>query len=115
QEEIQAAGLELCALGPEAVVVKGGNLSGSNSDDCLVYKNGKIKWLKQRRINTSNVHGTGCTFSSAITAFLAQSYSLEESVSLAKKYLTEALEAGKNTTLGKGKGPVMHFYKFWLT
>ena len=115
QEEIQAAGLELCALGPEAVVVKGGNLPGSNSDDCLVYKNGKIKWLKQRRINTSNVHGTGCTFSSAITAFLAQSYSLEESVSLAKKYLTEALEAGKNTTLGKGKGPVMHFYKFWLT
>jgi hydroxymethylpyrimidine/phosphomethylpyrimidine kinase len=112
-EEMQEAALDLCELGLEAVVVKGGSFSTPNSDDCLAYKNGKVKWLRQKRINTQNIHGTGCTFSSAITAFLARSFSLEEAVVLAKKYLTEALEAGARAKLGKGKGPVMHFYKTW--
>ena len=57
-EEMQMAALDLCALGPKAVVVKGGNLSIPQSDDCLVLKGGKINWLKQKRILTENVHGT---------------------------------------------------------
>ena len=112
-KEIQEAALDLCELGLEAAIVKGGSFSGPNSNDCVAYKNGKVKWLRQKRINTQNVHGTGCAFSSAITAFLARSFSLEESVVLAKKYLTEALKAGASLKLGKGKGPIMHFYKIW--
>ena len=112
-KEIETATLELCSLGPEAVVVKGGNLTTQTSDDCMVTKGNRLKWLKQKRILTQNTHGTGCTFSSAIASFLAQSYSIEDAVRLAKKYLTEALKAGSDMSIGKGKGPVMHFYKTW--
>ena len=112
-KEIETAALELCSLGPEAIVIKGGNLTTQTSDDCMVTKGSRLKWLKQKRILTQNTHGTGCTFSSAIASFLAQSYSIEDAVRLAKKYLTEALKAGSNMSIGTGKGPVMHFYKTW--
>lgn len=114
-EAMQQAAVDLCALGPQAVVVKGGSLSTRASDDCLVVQGSQEQWLRQERIDTQNVHGTGCTFSSAITAFLARSFTLEDAVRRAKKYLTEALEAGAEKKLGQGKGPVMHFYKTWKT
>ena len=112
-KEIETATLELCSLGPEAVVIKGGNITTQTSDDCMVTKGNRPKWLYQKRILTKNTHGTGCTFSSAIASFLAQSYSIEDAVRLAKKYLTEALKAGSDMSIGKGKSPVMHFYKTW--
>jgi len=112
-KDIEIATLELCSLGPEAIVVKGGNLTTQRSDDCMVTKGNRLKWLKQKRIPTQNTHGTGCTFSSAIASFLAQSYSIEEAIRLAKKYLTGALKAGSDISIGTGKGPVMHFYKTW--
>jgi len=112
-KDIEIATLELCSLGPEAIVVKGGNLTTQRSDDCMVTKGNRLKWLKQKRIPTQNTHGTGCTFSSAIASFLAQSYSIEDAIRLAKKYLTGALKAGSDISIGTGKGPVMHFYKTW--
>ena len=112
-KEIEMATLELCSLGPEAIVIKGGNLKTQTSDDCMISKGNRIKWLKQKRILTQNTHGTGCTFSSAIASFLAKAYSIEDAIRLAKKYLTKALEAGSDITIGAGKGPVMHFYKTW--
>jgi hydroxymethylpyrimidine/phosphomethylpyrimidine kinase len=112
-ETMQQAAVDLCKLGPKAVVVKGGGLSNSKSDDCLVIEGGSPQWLKQDRIITQNNHGTGCTFSSAVTAFLARSFNLEHAIKEAKTYLTEALEAGAKKTLGHGKGPVMHFYNIW--
>ncbi|MAX16733.1 MAG: bifunctional hydroxymethylpyrimidine kinase/phosphomethylpyrimidine kinase [Nitrospina sp.] len=112
-ESMQEAAVELCALGPQGVVIKGGSLLNRASDDCMFVKNGQLQWLKQERIDTQNIHGTGCTFSSAITAFLAQSFTLEDSVLEAKKYVSKAIKAGSNKKLGLGKGPVMHFYKTW--
>ena len=112
-ESMQEAAVELCALGPQGVVIKGGSLLNRASDDCMFVKNGQLQWLKQKRIDTQNIHGTGCTFSSAITAFLAQSFTLEGSVLEAKKYVSKAIKAGSNKKLGLGKGPVMHFYKTW--
>ena len=112
-KEIEMAALELCSLGPEAIVIKGGNLKTKTSDDCMISKGNRIKWLKQKRILTQNTHGTGCTFSSAIASFLAHSYSIEDAIKMAKIYLTEALEAGSDISIGAGKGPVMHFYKTW--
>lgn len=112
-EAMQQAAVDLCELGPKAVVVKGGGLTDSNSNDCLMVQGAAPQWLKQERVDTPNVHGTGCTFSSAITAFLARSYTLEEAVKEAKTYLTQALKAGAEKTLGQGKGPVMHFYNSW--
>ena len=112
-EGMEQAAVDLCGLGPKAAVVKGGGLADSSSDDCLVVKGGRPQWLKQDRIDTQNLHGAGCTFSSAIAAFLARSYSLEDAVKEAKIYLSRALKAGADKILGYGKGPVLHFYDTW--
>ena len=112
-ESMQQAAVDLNKLGPKAVVVKGGALSSRTSDDCFVVEGGEPQWLKQERIDTKNLHGAGCTFSSAISAFLARSYNLEDAVKEAKTYLTQALIAGADKNLGRGKGPVMHFYNTW--
>ena len=112
-ESMQQAAVDLNKLGPRAVVVKGGALSACTSDDCLVIEGSEPQWLKQERIDTKNLHGAGCTFSSAISAFLARSYNLEDAVKEAKTYLTQALIAGADKNLGHGKGPVMHFYNTW--
>jgi hydroxymethylpyrimidine/phosphomethylpyrimidine kinase len=113
RDEMEQAAKDLCQMGGQAVVLKGGNLLQDSSDDCLFVREGRIHWLKQKRVQTNNVHGTGCTFSAAITAFLARSFSIEYAVREAKKYLTGALEAGADYELGTGKGPVMHFYQTW--
>ncbi len=112
-ESMQQAAVDLNKLGPRAVVVKGGALSACTSDDCLVIEGSEPQLLKQERIDTKNLHGAGCTFSSAISAFLARSYNLEDAVKEAKTYLTQALIAGADKNLGHGKGPVMHFYNTW--
>ena len=94
-------------------VIKGGGLSDDFSDDCLFIKGGELLWFKQKRISTNNIHGTGCTFSSAIAAYLARSYKLEDAVRAAKLYLTQSLKAGADKKLGKGQGPVLHFFNTW--
>ncbi len=89
-----------------AVLVKGGHLSGS-ADDYLRHSTGSI-WITGKRYNNPNTHGTGCTLSSAIAAYLALGYSLERAAVLAKEYLQGAIAA--NLNLGKGSGPLNHAY-----
>jgi len=110
---MEQAAVDLCSLGPQGVIIKGGSLLNHSSDDCMFVKNGKLQWVRQDRIETQNIHGTGCTLSSAITAFLAKSFSLEDSVMEAKKYVSNAIQSGSTKKLGFGNGPVMHFYKTW--
>ena len=62
------------------------------------------------KINSANTHGTGCTLSSAIAVYIGQGVSLPEAVGLGKKYLTNALIYGKDVTIGKGHGPLNHFF-----
>ncbi len=90
-----------------ATLVKGGHLSGNKAIDVL-YNDGGAIILNEERVNNSNTHGTGCTLSSAITSNLAKGYSLSDSVSNAKTYLTNCLKA--NLNIGKGSGPVDHGY-----
>lgn len=90
-----------------AVLCKGGH--GINDGEDLLYNKNGIKWYKTKKIETNNLHGTGCTLSSAIASFLALGFSLEESISKAKEYLTKCLEYA--VKLGKGFGPVNHCYK----
>jgi hydroxymethylpyrimidine/phosphomethylpyrimidine kinase len=71
------------------------------------------KWYESARVDTKNTHGTGCTLSAAITACLAQGFSLEQSVGKAKIYLTKALQFGAKGNIGRGHGPVHHFYHLW--
>lgn len=114
KQTMQQAARELCNMGPRAVLIKGGHLHAETSDDCLyIRKDKKFYWFKAKRIITNNTHGTGCTLSSAITAFMAQGNSLVDSVNYAKKYITKALVVGSKYRLGSGHGPVHHFYKVW--
>lgn len=87
-----------------AVLVKGGHQVEEASD--VLYQKGKITWFLGSRIDNPNTHGTGCTLSSAIACGLAMGESLEDSIRLAKRYLSDALDSGLN--LGRGRGPLDH-------
>ncbi|MEO8402408.1 MAG: bifunctional hydroxymethylpyrimidine kinase/phosphomethylpyrimidine kinase [Gammaproteobacteria bacterium] len=93
------------------VLVKGGHLVSTQSSDVLYMKNEQhCEWLQADRIDTQQTHGTGCTLSSAIASFLALDYSLYDAVLNAKQYLTKAIEVGSEFQLGRGAGPVGHFF-----
>ena len=89
-----------------AVLVKGGH--GKNTANDLLWKDGETRWFYGEKIDNPNTHGTGCTLSSAIAANLAKGFSLEQSIELAKDYITGALSA--QLDLGKGSGPMHHGY-----
>ena len=89
-----------------AVLVKGGHMISDANDYLFTGESGS--WLKGKRIDTHNTHGTGCTLSSAIAANLAKGYALTESVRLAKEYISGAL--GAMLDLGKGSGPMNHAF-----
>ena len=113
RDDMQAQAERLLAFGPEAVLLKGGHGSGSESADILVARDAAPRWFVAPRIDTTNTHGTGCTLSSAIAAGLARGLPLADAVAAAKAYLTAALEQADTLTIGKGHGPVHHFHAFW--
>jgi hydroxymethylpyrimidine/phosphomethylpyrimidine kinase len=114
KQDIQQAAKELCDMGPQAVLIKGGHLQGKLSNDCLYIKKEKsFYWFSSKRVVTKNNHGTGCTLSAAIAALMAQGHGLFDSVNSAKKYIYQALLAGNRYKIGHGHGPVHHFYKEW--
>ncbi len=109
-EDMERACRKILSYGPSAVVVKGGHMEGQESVD--VFYDGKVfEYLKGEFINTKNTHGTGCTFSSAITSYLAKGYSLIDSVRMAKEYIQKAIE--NSLPIGKGHGPLNHMWPFY--
>jgi hydroxymethylpyrimidine/phosphomethylpyrimidine kinase len=102
----------LLAFGPRAVLVKGGHGTGPESTDLLVDADG-LRRFQAARLPTRNTHGTGCTLSSAIAAYLARGLSLDEAVAQAKTYLTNAIAAADRLAIGHGSGPVHHFHALW--
>ena len=87
-----------------AVLLKGGHQLNDAND--LLFRDGTAKWFRGKRIDNPNTHGTGCTLSSAIASNLAKGFALEESVEIAKDYISGAL--GAMLDLGKGSGPMDH-------
>lgn len=113
-EAMREAAVALADLGPRAVLLKGGHLGGERATDVLyVAPRGEPTMLDEERIATANTHGTGCTLSSAIAAYLAKGCDLREAVARAKAYLTAALRVGAGYRLGRGHGPVHHFHAYW--
>ena len=90
-----------------SVLVKGGHLAGE-AVDVLAESGGHTQIFTAERVDNANSHGTGCTLSSAVAAYLAVGKSLAEAVRLAKQYLTGCLKAG--LALGKGRGPMNHMW-----
>lgn len=103
---------QILALGARAVLIKGGHGSGPESTD-LLLDGASVQEFSMPRIETTNDHGTGCTLAAAITAHLALGLALPDAIGLAKEYLQGALAAGRNIHIGKGRGPVHHFYRWW--
>lgn len=104
--EMREAARALLDLGPGAVLLKGGHLEGGESIDLLVTGDGVLE-LSARRIETKHTHGTGCSYSAAITANMAMGLGLEEAVRRGKEWIHRAIET--NPGLGRGSGPVNHF------
>ncbi len=105
---LPVAAQELLGMGSKAVLLKGGHLLGRHVVDVLVQQGGQLQRYESRRITSRNVHGTGCTLSSAIAAFLALGKSLPEAVRLARAYILQAIGEGADVTTGRGHGPLNH-------
>ncbi|MDR2774906.1 MAG: bifunctional hydroxymethylpyrimidine kinase/phosphomethylpyrimidine kinase [Tannerella sp.] len=105
---------ELSAGRSVSVLLKAGHLKGETLTDVFYNaETDEMTELTSKRIHTKNTHGTGCTFSSAIAAFLAHDMSLNDAVRRAKDYMESAIAAGAEYEIGKGNGPVHHFFNFW--
>lgn len=107
----EKAGKYLLDGGAKAILLKGGHEEGDIKTDILFTPsaNGiQSSLFSSESIPTRNIHGTGCTLSSAITAYLARGHKLEEAISAAKKYISEAIHAGADIEIGHGFGPVNH-------
>jgi hydroxymethylpyrimidine/phosphomethylpyrimidine kinase len=108
-EDLRDAARAIVDLGARAVIVKGGHRAGDADD--LLYDGRSFLTFHAARIDTPHTHGTGCTFSAAIAAYLAKGLPLPEAVGAAKQYLTGALVAAY--PVGSGHSPVHHFYRLW--
>jgi hydroxymethylpyrimidine/phosphomethylpyrimidine kinase len=107
-EALEPAARELLALGAQAVLLKGGHLQGDEVVDLLLQPDQPAVRLASPRIASRNVHGTGCTLSSAIAAHLALGQTLEEAVRRARAYILAAIAAGADVRTGHGHGPLNH-------
>jgi hydroxymethylpyrimidine/phosphomethylpyrimidine kinase len=112
EDEMREQAVRIRALGANTVLIKGGHAKGSEAVDLFVDEQGARRLVAQR-FATMNTHGTGCTLSSAIAAFLARGVKLFEAVMLAKNYVTEAIAAADQLNVGHGHGPVHHFHAQW--
>lgn len=113
-EDIELACKEFVnSHGLHSVLIKGGHLKDSSHKSIDFFyskKNNKILRFESEMINTNNTHGTGCTLSSAIAAYLCLGYDLVDSIANAKNYITKAIENSAGIYIGKGEGGVNHFH-----
>jgi hydroxymethylpyrimidine/phosphomethylpyrimidine kinase len=107
-QALDAAAQGLLAMGAKAVLLKGGHLASDEVVDVLVQAQGPTRRLASSRIPSRNVHGTGCTLSSAIAAHLALGHGLEDAVVQARTFILSAIEHGAKVKTGQGHGPLNH-------
>lgn len=114
RDDIYAAGHAILKRGAKAVLIKGGHIETDKTDYLFTPSaDGTTVSVEEYSgvdIDTRNTHGTGCTLSSAIAAFMARGENLTEAVRHAKDYVQAALEAGAGVEIGRGHGPVNHFF-----
>lgn len=114
-KDLRAAARSLSAFGSAAVLLKAGHLEHDPQSSDILYLPQEERFieLKAPRILTQNNHGTGCTLSAAVAAYLAHGLDIPEAVRKAKDYIHAAICAGVPYRLGKGHGPVHHLFPFW--
>ena len=112
-EEKTSAAQHLMSYGATSILLKGGHEEGNTKTDILFTQsaNGiQTTLFSAATISTTNTHGTGCTLSSAITAFMARGLDLKQAIFHAKEYISQAIIAGANIKIGHGFGPVNHAF-----
>jgi len=109
-EDMENAGRIILKSGCKNILLKGGHQESPIITSLLLSKNGELTSFETEKFVTNNTHGSGCTLSSAIAAFLAHGEALKDAVSLAQEYVFEAIKNGKDVVTGKGNGPLNHFY-----
>ena len=95
------------SLSPYAYLLKGGHAEGDVTTDVLHLPDGTVSEFSTLRVNSRNLHGTGCTLSSAIASCLALGCSLHEAVRRAKAFVTAAIKRSQNVSIGHGNGPLL--------
>ncbi len=105
-DQMREAARALCGNGARAALIKGGHSNEPTSTDVLLM-DGDFTDFPAERITTRHTHGTGCTYSAAITALLATGMELREAIAQAKRFITQAIRTAPG--LGKGAGPVNHW------
>lgn len=114
QSELPECARRLSCDGKVSVLLKAGHLADEELTDIFYNAGtGNLMELKSDRVHTVNTHGTGCTLSSAVAAFLAHGKDLDDAVLCAKDYISRAIKAGADYSIGHGHGPVHHFFNFW--
>lgn len=106
-QDIEAAAKKILALGVQCVVMKGGHLEGEEAVDMVFFADGSFFAMSSERIDTKHTHGTGCTFSAALTAFLGKGYAVRDAIIEAKHFIQAAIAHPLN--IGNGHGPTNHF------
>jgi hydroxymethylpyrimidine/phosphomethylpyrimidine kinase len=106
EEEMAEAARRLCRLGARAALVKGGHRRGKDAADVLCCE-GELTWLRAPWVTTRNVHGTGCTLSAALAAYLGKRLGVVEAASAAKDFVTVSLQRSASGGLGHGAGPLV--------
>ncbi|MBI4306394.1 MAG: bifunctional hydroxymethylpyrimidine kinase/phosphomethylpyrimidine kinase [Chloroflexi bacterium] len=109
-DDMKEAAREIARLGPRNVIVKGGHRQANRAIDVL-FDGKRFAEYSAEFVKTTNTHGTGCTFSSAITSGLAKGLPLQKAVAAAKAYVTEALRNAY--PIGSGHGPLNHMFELW--
>jgi hydroxymethylpyrimidine/phosphomethylpyrimidine kinase len=106
----EQAARAILALGPRAVLVKGGDVDGDTATDVLVDAADTV-FYRAPKLQSKNTHGTGCAMASALTCLLARGSTLREAVPIAKEYIMRAIQSAPG--LGSGNGPLNHFPPEW--
>ncbi len=114
QKDLKSVVKDLSFGNKVSVMLKAGHLTENKLIDVFYNaETDEVIELASDRVSTKNTHGTGCTFSSAIAAFLAHGLPLNDAAVRAKDYINKAIVAGAEYEIGKGHGPVHHFFDFW--
>lgn len=114
QADLPQVARKLSMGGRVSVFMKAGHLSDELVTDIFYNaEEDRMMELKSPRCHTTNTHGTGCTLSSALASYIAQGRPLDEAAAGAKDYISGAVEAGSDYSIGHGHGPVKHFWNLW--
>jgi hydroxymethylpyrimidine/phosphomethylpyrimidine kinase len=109
EDQVREAAIRIVSMGARSVVIKGGHRDGPPTD--VLYDGREFLEFTTERIPSTNTHGTGCTFASAIAAGLAHGLDLPVAVEQAKDYVTAAIRT--SYPIGRGHGPLHHFHAYW--